>query len=168
MYEKFGEFDSCEEINRSAAAQLAEGDIEAIFALAQENGLDKEDAQDYIDGYIPELTTPAMAAMGKLDTESADLKIEGVLADWVAELKLLCMNEEEFAIAVRKKGKYLMEYIALTADLGYKRRAVVDKRIVDKTKEVKKIIGSHEFAIGIPNAAERKELARRYYMGEKK
>ena len=28
MFEKFGEFDSYEEINRAAVAQLAEGDIE--------------------------------------------------------------------------------------------------------------------------------------------
>ena len=33
MFEKFGEFDSYEEINRAAAAQLAEGDTEAIYAI---------------------------------------------------------------------------------------------------------------------------------------
>ena len=41
MFEKFGEFDSSEEINRAAAAQLKEGDIEAVYAIAEENGLDK-------------------------------------------------------------------------------------------------------------------------------
>ena len=45
MFEKFGEFDSYEEINRAAEAQKAEGDTEAILALAKENGLDEEDAQ---------------------------------------------------------------------------------------------------------------------------
>ena len=34
MYEKFGEFDSFEELNQAAAAQKAEGDEEALFALA--------------------------------------------------------------------------------------------------------------------------------------
>ena len=45
MFEKFGEFDSWEEINRAAAAQKAEGDYEAIKTLAEENGLDPDDAQ---------------------------------------------------------------------------------------------------------------------------
>ena len=44
MFDKFGEFDSAEEINRAAAAQLAEGDTEAVMAIALENGLDKDDA----------------------------------------------------------------------------------------------------------------------------
>lgn len=30
MFEKFGEFDSYEEINRAAKAQLEEGDLEAM------------------------------------------------------------------------------------------------------------------------------------------
>lgn len=30
MFDKFGEFDSYEEINRAAKAQLEEGDLEAI------------------------------------------------------------------------------------------------------------------------------------------
>ena len=42
MYEKFGEFDSFEELNRAAAAQKAEGDEEALFALALETGSVKE------------------------------------------------------------------------------------------------------------------------------
>ena len=44
MFDKFGEFDSYEEINRAAKAQLEEGDLEAIKTIAEENGLDPEDA----------------------------------------------------------------------------------------------------------------------------
>ena len=54
LFEKFGEFDSAEELNRVAAAQLAEGDIDAIYGIAEENGIDREDAEDYIDGAAPE------------------------------------------------------------------------------------------------------------------
>ena len=49
MFDKFGEFDSVEELNRAAAAQREEGDEEALFLLAKENGIDKEDAEDYMD-----------------------------------------------------------------------------------------------------------------------
>ena len=47
MFDKFGEFDSYEEINRAAKAQLEEGDLEAIKTIAEENGLDPEDAEDF-------------------------------------------------------------------------------------------------------------------------
>ena len=54
MFEKFGEFDSYEEINRAAKAQLEEGDLEAIKTIAKENGLDPEDAEDFCTGAIEE------------------------------------------------------------------------------------------------------------------
>ena len=164
MYEKFGEFDSFEELNRAAAAQKAEGDEKALFALAQENGLDKEDVEDYLDGIVEELATVSMAAIGKLKLEKEDLKLGGVLSDWVDELMEMCMESQELAAAVRKKGKDLAGYIAATADSGWKNRVIVDKKIVAKTKEVKKIIGTHEFAIGIPDRKTRRELARAYYL----
>lgn len=164
MYEKFGEFDSFEELNRAAAAQKAEGDEEALLALAQENGLDKEDVEEYLDGIVEELATVSMAAIGKLKLEKEDLKLGGVLSDWVDELMEMCMESQELAAAVRKKGKDLAGYIAATADSGWKNRVIVDKRIVNKTKEVKKIIGTHEFAIGIPDRKTRRELARAYYL----
>ena len=36
LFEKFGEFDSAEELNRAAAAQLAEGDIDAIYGISEQ------------------------------------------------------------------------------------------------------------------------------------
>ena len=40
MFEKFGEFDSCEEINMAAQGLYEEGDIKSLHALAKENGLE--------------------------------------------------------------------------------------------------------------------------------
>lgn len=40
MFEKFGEFDSCEEINMAAQGLYEEGDIKSLRALAKENGLE--------------------------------------------------------------------------------------------------------------------------------
>ena len=42
MFEKFGEFDSAEEINRAVMAQYEQGDMEAIKTICEENGLDYE------------------------------------------------------------------------------------------------------------------------------
>lgn len=163
MFDKFGEFDSVEELNRAAAAQREEGDEEALFLLAKENGIDKEDAEDYMDGCL-ELASALMAAVGKLNVEKEELKIKGILSDWVDELVSMCTEEESFARAVRKKGKDLAGYIALTADSGYEHRAAVDKVIVQRTKKIKSVIGSHEFSIGIPDKKTRRELARKYYL----
>ena len=165
MFDKFGEFDSVEELNRAAAAQFKEGDENAIYAIAEENGIDKEDADDYMDGCTDELATPLMAAMGKLKVESEDLKLKGILQDWVDELRSMCAEDMEFAKAVRRKGKDLAGYIAKTAETGYENRAVVDKRIVEKAGKIKSIVGIHEFSIGIPDKKTRRELARAYYLG---
>lgn len=164
MFEKFGEFDSPEELNRAAAAQKEQGDEEALILLAEENGIDWEDAEDYYDGALDVLATPAMAAIGKLAVESKDLKLGGVLLDWMDELRTMCIEDEAFARAVRRKGKDLAGYIAALAEVGYKDRVVIDRRIVDKTDQVKKILGNHEFAIGIPNKKTRRGLARIYYL----
>lgn len=166
MFDKFGEFDSAEEINRAAAAQKAGGDDEAVMGIAMENGIDKEDAKDYLDGIVGELTTPLLAALGKLDIESRELKLSGILIDWTDELKLMCSESPEFALAVRRKGKDLAGYMALTAESGYKNRAVVDRRIVERTSTIKRIAGTQEFAIGIPDKKTRRELAREYYLGK--
>ena len=164
MFEKFGEFDSYEELNRAAAAQKAEGDEEALIAIALENGLDKEDAEDYMDGCEEELATVTTAAVGKLKIETAEYKIAGVLKDWVEELNTMCMEDPAMAVAVRKKGKGLDGYIAALAENGYTNRAIVDKRIVDKAPNCKKVVGNHEFAIGVPDKATRKKLAKKYYL----
>ena len=102
MFEKFGEFDSYEEINRTAKAQLEEGDLEAIKTIAEENGLDPEDAEDFCTGAIEELTTPSLAAMGKLELEAKDLSLTGALRDWTNFIEQLCLEDEEMALAVRR------------------------------------------------------------------
>lgn len=167
MFDKFGEFDSVEELNAKAAELKAAGEEKRLVELALENGLDKEDAEDYMDGrYSKTLATTLSAAIGKLKVEAEDLKLKGVLADWVEEIKTMATEVPGMAGAIRKKGKDLAGYIAVTADSGYEHRAVVDRRIVEKTKKVRKIIGTHEFSIGIPDKKTRRELAREYYIGK--
>lgn len=166
MFEKFGEFDSYDEINRAAKAQLNEGDLEAIRAIALENGIDRDDVEDYIDGAVGELTTPVMAAVGKIEVEEKEYKISGMLLDFTSELKALCPEDIDLAFAIRKKGKSIAQLIALYADRGLKDAATVDKRIVELTKDCKAIVGQHEFKIGIPDRKARKQIIYKYYLGE--
>lgn len=164
MFEIYGEFDSAEELN-STAEKLKVTDMnKELKELCKENGIDIEDAEDYLDGAASELVTPLMAAVGKLKIESQDLELKGVLLDWKDELIVIAAEREEFARAIRRKGKELAGYIALLAEIGYENRAVVDKRIVDKAGKIKSIVGAHEFSIGIPDKRTRHQLAEKYYM----
>jgi hypothetical protein len=109
MFEVFGEFDSAEEINQAAAGLLAEGDTKNILVLAKENGLDKDFAQAYIDGDIPVLTDPLMAAVGKveLERESITDSFFGGMKDDMINYLLTASSDPVFAGIVRKKGKSL-------------------------------------------------------------
>lgn len=80
MFEKFGELNSAEEINRKA--EELKGDIDKLKQFAAENGLEEDDVNDYVDGVITELATPLTAAMGKIKAEKEELELHGVLEDW--------------------------------------------------------------------------------------
>lgn len=159
MFEKFGEFGSYEEINRAAAAQRDEGDFEAVKTIAEENGLDPEDAEDFCTGTIDELATPFMAASGKLEVEAKDLQIEGLLEDWKEYIVQLCVEDAEMRAAVRKKGKRLAECFGelLKYSFGIKKR--VDDRIV-KAAGLKPPI-----YMGIPGRADARKIIEKYYLG---
>ena len=90
MFDKFGEFDSSEELNKAAEGLLEEGDIESLKIMAAENGIDTADVEDYEDGLINSLTTPLTAAYGKLDIESKELKITEIMEDWMQYIKIMC------------------------------------------------------------------------------
>ena len=109
LFEKFGEFDSAEELNRAAAAQLAEGDIDAIYGIAEENGIDREDAEDYIDGAAPELCTPIMAALGKLKVEAAELEPQEIMEDWHFNTSHVSINPNGNQT---RSGLFLFQYIS--------------------------------------------------------
>ena len=97
LYEQFGEFDSAEEINEAAAGQLAEGTEEGrqnILAIAKENGIDEEDAKDYIDGIEKELCNPLMAAIGKIEVERQAMDLKEIMADWADYVITLCEGSE--------------------------------------------------------------------------
>ena len=166
MFEKFGEFDSVEELNRAAAAQLAEGDREALLLLAEENGIDREDAEDYMDGVMPELATPLMAAIGKLKLEKEEYRLKGILAEWADDFAGMCGEDPAMCAGVRRKGKGLDRYMALLVERGYQDRVDVDDRITKQTEKVRKIVGAHPLSIGVPDRRTRKELAEQYYLAE--
>lgn len=160
MFDKFGEFDSVQEINEAAAAQLKEGDIEAVYAIAQENGIDREDAEDFIEGAVPELANSLMAAFGKLAVEAEELKPYEIMEDWISYIKVRCQEDERMAAAVRKKGKSLKGCIGELLKWSFKNQHDVDKDIL-KAAGV-----SGRCTLGIPGMGRAKEIISGYYLGK--
>lgn len=158
MFDRFGEFDSYEEINRAAAAQLTKGNTEAVLAIAEENGIDKEDAQDFIDGIVDEFCSPLMAAMGKLKIETEEEELFGEFELYQMLIQQEC-QDPFFALAVRKKGR------SLTACLG--------KLLKTASKNRKRIPEKIAKAAGIPTNVytgaltkqEALQIIRDYYKG---
>ena len=160
MFEKFGEFDSAEEMNRAAAAQLAEGDTEAIFVIAAENGIDRAEAEDYIDGVTEEFVTPRLAALGKLDVEARELKPYEIMEDWLTYIKQRCMEDIEMAKAVRRSGKSLKYCIADLLKWSMKNQKEVDK------DSLKACGISQKVTLGIPGMGRAKKIITEYYLGK--
>lgn len=162
MFDKFGEFDSADELNRAAAAQRKEGDDEAILMIAEENGIDREDAMDFIEGSVVAFVTPLMAAYGKLDIESAELHPYEIMEDWIQYIKLRCAEDPDMAVAVRRKGKYLKGCIAALLEWSMKNAKPVDKEILKAVKI------SYKVSLGIPGMGRAKQIITDYYMGKGK
>lgn len=133
MFEKYGEFNSAEELNVAAATALEQGDKEAVKALAIENGIDEEDAQDYIDGYTPELCSPLMAAVGKLNVEKKALDLPSFMEGWLYMLNDMMSQDEkaaELVAGIRKKGKTLVGLMGKLMKLSSENRKQVPDAIV--------------------------------------
>ena len=167
LFKKFGEFDSAEEINRAAKAQLEQGDTEAIKILANENGIDEMDAEDFIAGDIPELCTDLSAALGKLEAEKTEIGIEDMTyGAWTAAIQVMLTDDPELCKAYRKKGKKLAVILGMATVKCSKTRTNAPKLIVD---EAKKLDGSipYPLTMGAISIADFKQLVRAYYIDGK-
>ena len=82
MWDKYGEFDSFEEINDKAKELLAAGQVEEVRVLARENGIATEIADYYITGAINFLCDSMTSAIGKMNKE-----IEGYQKRYVSNAK---------------------------------------------------------------------------------
>ena len=159
MFDLFGEMDSYEELNETAAGLLAEGDVKNIRILAEENGLDALLTEQYLTGEIPELTDLHSAALGKIDIEAATLQPHEIIQDWVDYIRGCVGKEEEMARAVRRKGKSVQECVAELVKWSLKHSYPVEKKILKAAG----VNGSCK--LGIPGSATAKKLIRDYYLG---
>lgn len=162
LFEKYGEFDSAEEINEAAAGQLAEGDTTALNEIARENGIAQQDVLDYIDGYNDTLTTPIDAAWGKIDVEANYLGIddEHAYIDWCDWMKRECTEDEEFCKAVRKKGKRMAEAFGRILTVAFTRRKPIHNDIIKAAEGIHGRVESSELPMW-----EIQKIITDYYLG---
>ncbi len=158
MFDKFGEFNSWEELNKAAEGQKEEGDKEALIELAAENGISKENAEDYFDGEINELCNPLEAAMGKLDIEEKDLKLNNIMSDWLSYIRSECLFDKDFCINVRKKDKSLKACIAKILRWSFGHQQEVSKDILKAAG-----VTAGKVTLGIPGMAAAHQIIREYY-----
>ena len=168
LFERFGEFDSAEELNATAEGLKAEGDIESLKVLAVENGLSEYDTEDAA-GDVEELASKQMAAIGKLKVESEELKIAGIMEDWKDTVAEECVENEALCAAVRKKDKSLKECMAKLIQFAFENKVQVNDEIIKITKvnhngKLENFRGP--LYLGIPNRAQVRDIARKYYLGE--
>lgn len=164
MWDEFGEFDSAEELNKEATRLLKEGDKTAVLRLAAENGIDKEDAEDFTQEFEEKLASSLMAAAGKLKVEAAELELGGILKDWMDLLLAEAGRDEKLCSGIRRKGKNLTGYIAELIRYSFENKVKVSDRIV---KEIKLSNGQNmrsPLYMGIPAVADVKMIMREYYM----
>lgn len=159
MYDRFGEFNSAEEINETAVNLRREGDKDSLDVLASENGIDKDVLQAFVDGDILYLCDELSAALGKLEIESKNVKCAEIMEDWVEYIKAQCLERPEVARAVRKKGKNLSDCIAALLTWSFKHQNPVDEKIM-KAAGVK----AGKCTLGIPGMARAKKIITEYYL----
>lgn len=164
LFVKFGEFDSAEEINRAAAAQKAEGDMEALKALAAENGIDEMDAEDYFNGDIPELCSLLSAALGKLEVEKADIGINDMTyGAWTAAIQVMLSDDPQLCIGYRRKGKRLADVLAEATVKCSKTRTNAPAQITERARKLDSSIPS-PLPMGAISIADFKKIVSDYYL----
>ena len=159
MFDKFGEFDSAKEMNELAQNLFNEGDIESIRALGKENGLEGWTVDNYVEGYEPVFVEPDEAAIGKIEVEAEELKPKDIMVDWVNYIKTQCMEDEQLAVAVRRKGKNLKGCIGMILQWAFAHQQPIDKDILKAAG-----VNASKVTVGMPGRAEAQKIIREYYM----
>lgn len=160
MFDRFGEFDSAEEINETAVNLRKEGDRESLKVLAKENGIDADVLEAFLEGDMLFLCDGMMAAIGKIDVEAKEVKCAEIMGDWVEYIKAQCMEKPEVARAVRKKGKSLKGCVAAILQWSFKNQVPVNKEIMKAAG-----VTAGKCTLGIPGMARAKKIITDYYLG---
>lgn len=154
---------SMEELLKKAAELKETGDKKALVNLAKENGLDKEDAEDFINGEVDEFATPVMAAIARLEVEESALEQnDEIVQDWISYIKTNSM-EKAFALQVMNPEKSIEGCIAKLLEWSFKHSYEIDKSIMEKVEPKIKEKLPNKIRLGIPGSSTAKLIIHKYY-----
>ena len=159
MYERFGEFDSAAEINDTAVNLRREGDLESLWVLAKENGIDEDIVEMFAQGALLYVCDEMTAAIGKIEMEVKTVECAEIMEDWVEYIKNRCFEDPEVARAVRRKGKSLAGCIAAILAWSFRHHHPVDQKILEAAN-----VTAGRCTLGIPGMATAKRLITEYYL----
>lgn len=159
MFDKFGEFDSYKEINMLADNLFNEGDLDSIRAVAEENGLIRDEVEAYLVGESPELCDLITAALGKIEVECRELKPREIMEDWVEYIRGQCLENDLMARQIRRKGKSLKGCIANILKWSFAHQQRIDSEVMQLSG-----VKTGKVTIGIPGMGTAKRLIKDYYM----
>lgn len=162
MFDRFGEFDSAEEINETAVNLRREGDREGLLVLAEENGIDREIAEAFLSGDLLYLCDGMAAAIGKIDAEERELQPVEILQDWTEYIKARCFEDPETAAAVRRRGKSLKGCIGALLTWSFKHQVPIEKELLKAAG-----VTASKCTLGIPGMGTAKRIITEYYLGRK-
>ena len=165
-------FKTVKELNIVAAVMKIDRNLTGLIELAEKYGLEKEDAEDYMDSNDAEdtLCNETMAAIGKLKLEAEDLKLESQLKDWkdfvvqmLMEYPTQHMEEDSAALAnaVFDPDKNLLDVLAAGLKLSSENRIEVDKRIIQAAR-----LPESAACIGMCGRDDLKKIILDYYLGK--
>lgn len=165
-------FKTVKELNDKAAELKNAGDLSELIKLAEESGLEKEDAEDYMDSDDPEdfLCNATMAAIGKLNMEEQDLHLESQMKDWKDFIVQMLTDypvdhadedRDTLANAVFNPEKKLLDVLAAGLKLSSENRIKVDKRIIQAAR-----LPESAAFIGMCGRDDLKKIIQDYYLGK--
>jgi hypothetical protein len=165
-------FKTVKELNIVAAVMKIDRNLTGLIELAEKYGLEKEDAEDYMDSDDPEdcLCNATMAAIGRLNMEEQDLHLESQMKDWKDFIVQMLTDypadhagedRDTLANAVFNPDKKLLDVLAAGLKLSSENRITVDMRII-------KAAGLPESAayIGMCGRDDLKRIILDYYLGK--
>ncbi len=165
-------FKTVKELNIVAAVMKIDRNLIGLIELAEKYGLEKEDAEDYMDSDEPEdcLCNATMAAIAKLKLEEQDLHLESQLKDWKDFIVQMLTDypvdhdgedRDTLANAVFNPDKKLLDVLAAGLKLSSENRIEVDKRIIKAAR-----LPESAAFIGMCGRDDLKKIILDYYLGK--
>ena len=159
LYAVYGKM-TYQELMETARGLREEGDHKGICELAKENGIDKDDVDEFLENKeLDNLASLLMAALGRINVESAGFNIQEIMVDWTEYIRQQIVDSGTFAEALMNPKKNLTECFGKILEWSYKNSYPVDADII-KAAGIK----CSNVKLGIPGMARVKKIIRSYYM----